>query len=502
MPRCALLLAVLLALASVARASSVPGILLRPSGAHGNSTAMEDGEACLSSDDYDGAIANFSRAMVDDPKSMQAVIMRANAYSQKDDYDDAIADVTRAIALDPKFANAYIMRGTFHDHAGDYARDIADENAAMKLNPTDLMPYYERGCAYIDAGEYDRAIADFERCLQPPPPADPATKTEDTSSTYGLVMIDSAGWRPNHYLGVAYLAKHDLARADNNFTLALRANDKSVDDYIQRAAARGQDGRRDAALADFAKALEIDPKNAEAYNQRGILFMRNGDFKSAVADFHAALQIDPKYLAAHNNLGMAYLDAGDPDQAIAEETQALAIDPSSTLAYSNRAQAFAAKGDESGVIADFNRAQAVAPKDPAMLSNFALVFTKMGDYGRAVAGFEQALALDPGFGGASNNLAWLLATCPDAKFRDGKRALAEATAACKLTSWEDPVSLDTFAAACAEAGDFDAAVKWEQRVLALPSLAPSDVEGARERLALFQAHKTYQEAPPAPAGPR
>ena len=58
-------------------------------------------------------------------------------------------------------------------------------------------------------------------------------------------------------------------------------------------------------------------------------------------------------------------------------------------------------------------------------------------------------------------LAWILATCDRDEIRDGRRAVAEATVACRLTNWEDVDCLEAMAAACAEVGDFDAAVKWQ-----------------------------------------
>ena len=120
---------------------------------------------------------------------------------------------------------------------------------------------------------------------------------------------------------------------------------------------------------------------------------------------------------------------------------------------------------------------------------------KLGAYANAISDCENAIKLKADLGEAYNNLAWILATCPLAKYRDGKRALAEATVACKLSLWKDPISLDTFAAACAQAGDFTGAVKWEQEALAQPGLSPGDSADAQKRLALYQAHKTYQEVP-------
>jgi hypothetical protein len=53
-----------------------------------------------------------------------------------------------------------------------------------------------------------------------------------------------------------------------------------------------------------------------------------------------------------------------------------------------------------------------------------------------------------------DELAWLLATYPDSKSRDGSDAVRLAERACVLTERRIPALLDTLAAAYAEAGDF------------------------------------------------
>jgi len=43
-----------------------------------------------------------------------------------------------------------------------------------------------------------------------------------------------------------------------------------------------------------------------------------------------------------------------------------------------------------------------------------------GEYDKAIADYNEALRLDPGDAVTYNTRAWLRATCPDAKYREGK----------------------------------------------------------------------------------
>jgi serine/threonine protein kinase/tetratricopeptide (TPR) repeat protein len=93
---------------------------------------------------------------------------------------------------------------------------------------------------------------------------------------------------------------------------------------------------------------------------------------------------------------------------------------------------------------------------------------------------------------ARNDLAWFLATTKADELRDGKLAVELAEKAYELSEYKDPGILDTLAAACAETGDFEAAVKWSQKSI---ELAVNDAvrEEFTRRLESFKAGKPWRE---------
>ena len=108
-----------------------------------------------------------------------------------------------------------------------------------------------------------------------------------------------------------------------------------------------------------------------------------------------------------------------------------------------------------------------------------------GDYERAIADFRQALAIDAESAEAHRSLAWLLATCPNQQYRNPRQALASAERAAQLAAPGDPFVLDALAAAHANAGQFDRAVRVQQEAIVN---VPGDFAAPfRERLALYRA---------------
>jgi tetratricopeptide (TPR) repeat protein len=96
-----------------------------------------------------------------------------------------------------------------------------------------------------------------------------------------------------------------------------------------------------------------------------------------------------------------------------------------------------------------------------------------------------------------NQLARMRATSPVTDLRNGAKAIEYATKTCELTKWKNASYVDTLAAAYAEAGDFDSAVKWQKEAINLLTKEEAAKWQAEfeERLKLYQSGKPYRESP-------
>jgi serine/threonine protein kinase len=124
-------------------------------------------------------------------------------------------------------------------------------------------------------------------------------------------------------------------------------------------------------------------------------------------------------------------------------------------------------------------------------ANLALASAKVGDFPKALALLEDACRLNSANPDAKSAFAWILATTTRDDVRDGKRAVELAIQACELTNYQSAKRVDVLAAAYAETGDFDAAVKWATRAMEL-----SDSYKRKEynkRLEGFRQRKPWRE---------
>lgn len=278
------------------------------------------------------------------------------------------------------------------------------------------------------------------------------------------------------------------------FEHALRLNPKQSDAHVHLGLTLEKQNKLGEAVVHYVEAIRIKPSYVEARLLLGLALSRQGKPSDAVEQFEAALRLRPDSAAAHNNLAMALYAQGRADEAIAHLETALRIDPRLATAHENFAIALQAKGDPAQAAAHLRAALAVAPQSVATHLNLASILFSQGQTAEALDHLREAVQLEPDRAEWLNNLAWILATHPDAAFRNGAEAVRLADKACRLTDFKRAIFVGTLAAAQAETGNFDDAIRTAQMAHDLATAAGEKAlaETNLKLIELYRVKKPYR----------
>lgn len=216
----------------------------------------------------------------------------------RDDYT-AADDPKNLVHLDNKMHDAVTAfeRGE-PERALELAREIVRERAGMTAGREMLALMLRQN------NRLDEAIAELEQlCAKP-------YATDDNRIQLALLLSETG----RAARAVELLAPH--ANASRNPDV--------VNAY---GVALADEGKVDAALAQFRRALQLDPNNAPAMQNIGIAALRANDVAAAKQNLDAALALNPGLPLALNALGVVRARQNDLPGAVDAWKRAVALDP-------------------------------------------------------------------------------------------------------------------------------------------------------------------------------
>jgi rhomboid protease GluP len=202
----------------------------------------------------------------------------------------------------------------------------------------------------------------------------------------------------------------------------------------------------------------------------------------AVERFQQAVREYPRDERPREVLAAFYLSRNQFTDAIREYNQALRLSPGSPAAQLGLAVAYAREG-QPGKAHDL-LAEIVGKNPQTVEAQEALadLCAEQKLYPEAIQHYQAAIRLKPDLAEARNNLAWLLATADDARYRNPSEALALAQQAVELSHWKEATFIDTLAEALYLNGKYQQAVETQKKALALD---PGD-KTMQEHMAKYQ----------------
>jgi protein O-mannosyl-transferase len=305
-------------------------------------------------------------------------------------------------------------------------------------------------------------------------------------------------WLAHHNLGVMLLDLGQVDQGLDHFQAALAAQPSFAESHIGLANVLRGKGHVDESITHARRALELRPDLVEAHTELAAGLLRKGEINEAILHYHRAALMRPSSADIQNALANALIQRGRVAEARTHFQRALQIRPDFPEAHNNLGLTLLQAGAVDAATAHFQQALTLQPTNAPAHSHLAQALLQEGHVQEAIEHYQAALAIRPDDAYTLNNLAWVLATYPEASARDGAKAVELAQRAERLSGGTNASILGTLAAAYAEAGKFPEAVATSRRALALASAStnPAQVTALRDRIGLYQSGRPFRDRRP------
>lgn len=410
-----------------------------------------------------GRLQSLPMGSVSEARRALTKVIRAAERAEEDPALDAIEPKT--------LAQAHALRGRTQKESADR---LSDFGRAVELQPDTPEFLLLRAKLHQAEQRPEECLADIERAIELSP---------DNAAAHELKAL-------------ALLMQEQPEAALESFNRATELAPQALKPYLYRGEVFSQMGKLDDAVAQLDKALELAPNNVAALLIRAELLMLAEEPARALADIEAAIRQQPAQVPPHLMRARALKALGRDDEAAASLERLADAAPGRADVRLQLAAFYVESQKPVEAIGVLNEVLAIDAENELALRWRGDMRLLVGEHADAVVDFAAAMENNPLDAGVLNNLAWTLATSPFDEVRDGERAVELALKACEVTDYAEAHILSTLAAAYAESGDFESAIRWSREAIDKASeLGDLDrYDGQLEaELASYEAEQPWRE---------
>ena len=219
-------------------------------------------------------------------------------------------------------------------------------------------------------------------------------------------------------------------------------------------------------------------------------------WSDAVGLWREALVMAPKSVQSRVGLATAYAKQGNMQAAKLELDHVVSLAADDPNTHLNVGMIWRRLDQEKLAIHHFRQGLELTPQSRVLIFALASTLQSSGSHAEAITRYRNLVehGKDQWSMRAANNLAWLMSTHPDARFRRGAVAVELARRACAQSNHQNPTHLGTLGAAHAEAGQFEEAIAATKQALLLAEGDSELLASLKHRLALYENGHPYREA--------
>ncbi|WP_332369002.1 tetratricopeptide repeat protein [Spirosoma telluris] len=368
--------------------------------------AREKGEIARKRRNYAEALSYFHQILDKRPDStaLQTIIKELTLKSnQKTEYDEQFAAgqyeklvdaYKKAIKTDETNSDWYLGLAKCYLKLNDDKRALTNLDLSLKFDYANLDALLVRADLHRKQGNLPKAITDQSAYLIIDPKND-------------IVFAQRAQLR---------VGTNNLANADEDFTQAIKINEKQLGPGKQAAAAkqatyyydrgmlRYRTHQDSLAILDFTDAIKFAPAKPEAYFWRGLVNAQGKQYDKTGKDFQDAIKrmipapyiprIDSVVVSLYT-LGQQANEAKNYEQAIEHLKNALAVRAELPNALYERGLAYQNLGAYDKAIEDLTASIKYAPNEGATYDRRAMAYMGLNQFDKAAADYRRAYTLSP-----------------------------------------------------------------------------------------------------------
>jgi tetratricopeptide (TPR) repeat protein len=258
--------------------------------------------------------------------------------------------------------------------------------------------------------------------------------------------------------------------------------------------ALAEQGRYDEAIAHYKTALQSQPR-AIIWNNLGQSLVATGKLGEAINAFQNALKLNPSFGRAHHNLALALVRSGRQQECLIHFGDAARLEPRDASVHNNYAIMLARAGRTDEAIQEFQMALRLNPLFVEAHCNIASLLLENGRTKDATAHYVAALQTKADYLPAMVSLAWIYATASgEVGTQHAAEAVRLAEQACQISGCKQSGLLDALAAAYANAGRFEEAVKTGEKAFSIARAAGENnfADSIRARIDLYKKGSPFR----------
>jgi tetratricopeptide (TPR) repeat protein len=382
------------------------------------------GLANLNAGNLKEALSDFNQALAGNDRLAEIWGNRGDVFAEMEQYDRAIADYTKGLKLDPTSAQLHVKRGLawLEDRAENIenlTKAQNDFNKALRLDPGNFSARYGRGLAYLQ-----RAIASADdgssSCNKKPlnPQLDFADDSANKAIEEFTYLMNSKSANEEQQviakvmkdMSILISAMYNVIHTnessnaipyDNNLIVINNLLDdiEKYDEAVRQMLSTKSSNdlmltkKQDDTKSVFDQVGIINGLKGAAHLARAFIYTYKEDYDAYFRDINTSISLIPSdgYLFFARGLGR--VDTGDYDRAQIDLDEAINLDPKGDGYYYYRGKVHNIKKNFEKAIDDFSKELSLFPCKTEALFERGEAYSQLKLYNKAINDFTEAITL-------------------------------------------------------------------------------------------------------------